>query len=86
MRHTESGAIRRVPILGHIPVLNLAFRKKDKHHQTAELIAFILPTVLRTTEADGAAKDAIVDNLEIICEWEEEGRVKTIVELQSDSK
>ena len=45
MRESDSKAVRRVPILGHIPVVNLAFRKKDNKRETTELIAFITPTV-----------------------------------------
>ncbi len=70
IRHSESDAIRRVPILGHIPILNLAFRKKDKKRETTELMAFITPTVLRSPAEDRAATQELLKSLQIIPEWE----------------
>lgn len=53
LRQEKGETIHRVPILGHIPLLNLLFRKKDKIVTTTELIAFITPIVL----SDRAAAD-----------------------------
>ena len=39
--------IRRMPILGYIPVLDWIFAKKDKQRVVTEIIAFITPVVLR---------------------------------------
>ena len=39
--------IRRMPILGYIPVLDWVFAKKDKERLVTEIIAFITPVVLR---------------------------------------
>lgn len=54
MREQELKGKRGVPILQHIPILNLLFRKKDTKNEITELVAFITPTVLRTTEEDDA--------------------------------
>ncbi len=42
--------IRKVPILGDIPGLGWAFKKKDKTSQNMELIVFLRPKVIRTPE------------------------------------
>jgi general secretion pathway protein D len=64
MREQEGEQIRRVPILGHIPVLSLLFKKSDTTYETTELVAFITPTVLRTPEEDTEATRAATVNLE----------------------
>ncbi len=55
LQQEESESIHRVPTLGHIPVLGLLFSKTGKTITTTELIAFIIPTVLRTRADDDAA-------------------------------
>ena len=80
IRNTESGAVRRVPILGHIPVLNFAFRKKDKRRETTELITFITPTVLRSGAEADKRTDKIIDSFDLIQEWGENEKVRSIIE------
>jgi len=48
MREENIDIIRKVPLLGDIPLLGLLFRKTDKSKITTELIAFITPHVLST--------------------------------------
>ena len=69
LREGESKGVRRVPILGRIPILNLAFRKKDSKTEVTELIAFITPTVLRDAEADAAATQDAIGRFPNIQEW-----------------
>jgi type II secretion system protein D len=69
LRQSESEAVRRVPLLGHVPVANLAFRKKDSKFETTELIAFITPTVLRSAEEDAAATRDAADRVYNIQDW-----------------
>ena len=69
MRESESEAVRRVPILGYIPVVNLVFKKRDTKRETTELIAFITPTVLRSTEADAAVTRESADRVDRIQNW-----------------
>jgi type II secretory pathway component GspD/PulD (secretin) len=69
MRQSESEANRRVPILGYIPIVNLAFRKKDTKKETVELIAFVTPTVLRDPEQDDAATRDTARQVEGIRRW-----------------
>jgi type II secretory pathway component GspD/PulD (secretin) len=37
-------------VLGSIPVLGYAFKKKDKSTRNVELLVFLRPKVIRTTE------------------------------------
>ncbi len=69
LRESESKGVRRVPILGRIPILNLAFRKKDSKTEVTELIAFITPTVLRDADADTAATEDAIGRFPNIQEW-----------------
>jgi general secretion pathway protein D len=45
-----SDTLRKTPILGSIPGLGWAFKKKDKVSQNVELMVFLHPTVVRSTE------------------------------------
>ena len=63
MREQEGEQVRRVPILGRVPVLGLLFRKKDTTAEVTELIAFITPTVLRTRDGDSQATQAASQRL-----------------------
>ena len=47
---TSSKSYTKVPILGDIPILGLAFRKESKSRSKANLIIFVTPTIV--TEAD----------------------------------
>jgi len=46
----SSQVIRKTPILGSIPGLGWAFKKKDKSTQEVELMVFLHPTVLHTVD------------------------------------
>jgi len=72
MRQEEFEIIRKVPILGDIPLLNLIFKKKDKTESTTELIAFITPKVLATPEEMQSEKDAKEERLHKYSKWKEE--------------
>ncbi len=69
-RESEADSIRGFPVLGRIPILNLAFRKRDQKYETTELIAFITPTVLRDLDADLEATQDAASRLEIIGGWQ----------------
>ena len=70
VRNTDTEQIRRVPILGHIPVLGIPFRKKDSIHETVELVVFITPTVLRSSEDDLVATREIAEGLKTTKDWQ----------------
>jgi general secretion pathway protein D len=63
MRVEQSQIVHRIPILGHIPILGLLFRKRDKVFTTTELVAFITPQVLETPEEAAQATRAARESL-----------------------
>ena len=46
----SSDIVRKVPILGDIPGLGWAFKKKDKSTQETELMVFLHPSVIHTAQ------------------------------------
>ncbi len=69
MRERETEHIRRVPILGYIPIVNLLFKKKDTVYEVTELVAFITPTVLRTSDEDAEVTRKAGEQLPNIKSW-----------------
>ena len=53
-RRTE----RRVPILGKVPVLGIAFRGRRSEVQNIHLLIFVSPTVVPNAPPDSSATDA----------------------------
>jgi general secretion pathway protein D len=50
MNDFKSKSYTKVPILGDIPILGLAFRQDGKKRQKQNLLIFITPTILRDTD------------------------------------
>jgi type II secretion system protein D len=50
IQREDSDVVRKVPVLGSIPVLGWAFKKKDKVSREVELMVFLRPRVTRTPE------------------------------------
>lgn len=44
--------VKRVPILGHIPILNFFFSRKDKSSQETELLIIVSPRVIASVESE----------------------------------
>lgn len=58
-RQEEFEEVRKLPLLGDIPLIGLLFRSVDKGKANRELVAFITPTVIRTSgELDEKMKKA----------------------------
>jgi len=51
LRSEDSDIVRKVPILGDIPVLRLLFKSKERTKTTTELLVFITPIVVDNTDA-----------------------------------
>ena len=71
VRESDGDQIRRVPILGYIPGLGVLFRKRDTIRETTELLVFITPSVLRTSEADAAATREVAEKITSREDWPE---------------
>jgi type II secretory pathway component HofQ len=48
---TDSHTVRKVPILGDIPVLGRLFKQREDFEDGRELVVFVTPSVIRTTAA-----------------------------------
>lgn len=54
LRSEDSDIVRKVPILGDIPLIGLLFQSRDKQRTNTELLVFITPVVVNnTTDLDG---------------------------------
>ena len=62
MNQNLSDTVRRVPVLGNIPVLGSLFRFKDKSSEKKELLIFITPRIL--DEAEPLKKKTALKNKE----------------------
>lgn len=69
IRESDGEQIRRIPILGHIPVLGIPFRKRDTVRETTELVVFITPSVLRTSGSDTAATREVAEQITSRDDW-----------------
>ena len=49
-RQEEFNEVRKLPLLGDIPLIGLLFRSVDTARRNRELVAFITPTVIRSSE------------------------------------
>ncbi|GJQ30888.1 MAG: hypothetical protein HBSAPP03_27720 [Phycisphaerae bacterium] len=52
LRKQESNILRKVPVVGDIPILGWLFRSRDKSTITTELLVFITPIVVNNTSSD----------------------------------
>ncbi len=50
LRSEDSDIIRKVPLLGDIPLLGLLFQSRDKQKTNTELLVFITPVVVNNTD------------------------------------
>ena len=52
---TASNAVRKVPVLGDIPIIRALFRIREDFEQGRELVVFLTPSVLRPSSSDRPA-------------------------------
>jgi type II secretory pathway component HofQ len=55
---TASSSIRKVPVLGDIPLVGALFRIRESFDQGRELVVFLTPRVLRASTPDRSPRDA----------------------------
>ncbi|MGH7952938.1 MAG: secretin N-terminal domain-containing protein, partial [Limisphaerales bacterium] len=65
-----SEVVRKVPLLGSIPVLGWAFKKKDKTTQDVELMVFLRPTVLHTAKDARKLLEELNKRTPLLQEWQ----------------
>jgi len=69
-----SDTLRKTPILGDIPGLGWAFKKKDKTTRDVELMVFMRPKVTRTPEQNKELLEDIYHKAPIIKQWDDESQ------------
>lgn len=67
-----SDITRKTPVLGSIPGLGWAFKKKDKTIRDVELLVFLRPSVIRTKEDARRAAEEIRKKTPLIQKWSKE--------------
>jgi type II secretion system protein D len=76
-----SDTLRKTPILGDIPWLGWAFKKKDKTSHEVELMVFMRPKVTRTPEENKSLLEDIYRQAPAVKQWDEE-RKKELAPLE----
>lgn len=61
-----SETVRKVPVLGSVPGLGWAFKKKDKTVQEVELLVFLRPTVIRDADQAKVLLDDVTRRMPLI--------------------
>jgi general secretion pathway protein D len=69
-----SDTLRKTPILGDIPGLGWAFKKKDKTSHEVELMVFMRPRVTRTPEQTRDLLDEIYHKAPAVKAWDQESQ------------
>ncbi len=59
IKNNEETTIKRVPIVGDIPIIGLLFRHKDKTVEERELIVFITPHIIGNDDAAAVVKAGV---------------------------
>jgi general secretion pathway protein D len=71
-----SDTVRKVPILGDIPGLGWAFKKKDKSVREVELLVFLRPRVVRTAEDARKLMESVEEKAPLIKKFTVEGKTE----------
>jgi general secretion pathway protein D len=72
-----SETLRKTPILGDIPWLGWAFKKKDKTSHEVELMVFMRPKVTRTPQDNKALLEDIYRQAPSVKQWDQESQKET---------
>lgn len=67
-----SDTLRKTPILGDIPLIGWAFKKKDKQTREVELIVFLRPKIVRTPAEAKELMEEMNRKAPLIKKWKEE--------------
>lgn len=66
-----SETIRKIPLLGDIPGLGWAFKKKDKTSHDVELMVFLRPRITRTPEEARALLEEVDRRAPLLKQWKD---------------
>jgi len=66
LRQEDRHIIRRVPILGYIPILDLIFSHKDKVKANTELLIFLTPRIALTADEAATMGEDVRENIDLL--------------------
>ena len=69
-----SDTLRKTPILGDIPGIGWAFKKKDKITHEVELMVFLRPKIVRSTESADELLREIDRKAPLLKKWQEDSQ------------
>ncbi len=81
-----SDTVRRVPVLGDIPGLGWAFKKKDKTARNVELMVFLRPKITRTPDEARALLQDLDRKAPLLKAWREDVTAKAETDAKESSK
>jgi type II secretion system protein D len=67
-----SDTLRKTPVLGDVPGVGWAFKKKDKEVNEVELMVFLRPRIVRSPDAAQALLDDVNKKAPLLKEWEQD--------------
>lgn len=73
-----SNVVRKVPVLGDIPGLGWAFKKKDKSTQEVELLVFLRPMVVHTAKDASELQEELQKKTPLLDPWRNDQPSKTM--------
>jgi len=68
---SRSKSYTKVPILGDLPGVGLAFRQDKKERNKSNLIIFVTPTIIEDSDFQAAQSDFMKSPLQALPEWKE---------------
>ena len=68
---SRSKSYTKVPILGDLPGIGLAFRQDKKERNKSNLIIFVTPTIIEDSDFQAAQSDFMKTPLQALPEWKE---------------
>jgi len=78
--------LRKTPVLGSIPGLGWAFKKKDKLTRDVELLVFLRPTVVRSPEDAKKLLEEMDRKAPLIKKWKDENRTDQQINHDTSKK
>ncbi|MGC9940729.1 MAG: secretin N-terminal domain-containing protein [Verrucomicrobiota bacterium] len=72
-----SNVVRKFPVLGDVPGLGWAFKKKDKTMQEVELMVFLRPVVIQTAKDSEELQEEFKKETPLLQKWQSEQNSKS---------
>jgi general secretion pathway protein D len=76
IQRQNSDTLRKTPILGDLPLVGWAFKKKDKTSREVELMVFLRPKVVRSSQDARDLMEELGKRAPLVKQWQEENAEK----------